>query len=457
MMTKTPRHMAVEILNRVEEEGAYAEPLLDVSLSGHPQIKLQDKKLITEIVYGTLRMRGNLDWVIEHIYRGKFNNLDVSIRNILRTALYQLLFTERIPAFAIVDEAVEMTKKVSRAGSGLVNAILRNFIRKKDQIAYPEIRKEPAHHISVVHSHPLWIVRKWIEIFGVDETVALCKANNQVPPVTVRVNTLTTTREETKKELSRQGFEVKETIFSPDGLIISSSPTSARETTFYTSGDIHFQDEASQLAARLVSPRPGENVLDICAGMGGKTTHLAALMENDGRILALDISKKKIDALCKNASRLNATIVDPRVGDARKEPRKDFPGTFDRILVDAPCTGLGTLRRNPEIKWRARPEDAERCAILQKVILEQAAACLKNGGYLVYSTCTITKEENEGVIKDFTDRHPDFICNRPPDAINSSLVDADGYFRSYPHRHGTDGFYGAVLVKGHVGMKIQND
>lgn len=448
MMIKTPRHMAVEILNRVEEEGAYAEPLLNASLSGHPQTKLQDRRLITEIVYGTLRMRSNLDWVIEQVYKGKFKNMDMCVRNILRTALYQLLFTERIPTFAIVYEAVEVTKKMRQAGSGLVNAILRNFIRKKDQIAYPEIGKEPAQHISVVHSHPLWMVKKWIEIFGVEETAALCKANNQVPPVTVRVNTLKTTRERTKEELSQQGFEVKETTFSPDGLIISSPPMPARETACYTSGRIQFQDEASQLIARLVSPKPGENVLDICAGMGGKTTHLAALMENNGSILALDISKKKIDALCKNASRLNAAIVDAQVGDAREEPRKASLATFDRILIDAPCTGLGTLRRNPEIKWRACPEDAEKFSILQKALLENAAVCLKKGGYLIYSTCTITKEENEAVIKDFTNRHPDFICNRPPDAINSSLIDNCGYFRSYPHRHGTDGFYGAILVKG---------
>ncbi len=439
--------MAVEILSRVEVEGAYAEPLLDASLSGHPQLKLQDKKLITEIVYGTLRMRGRLDWVIERLYRGKFNTMDVSVRNILRTALYQMLFTERIPDFAIVNEAVEITKKMRRKGSGLVNAILRNFIRKKDQIAYPEMGKDPAHYISIVHSHPLWMVKKWIEMFGVEETAALCRANNQVPPVVLRVNTLKTTRESSKEELSQHGFEVNETIFSPDGLIISSPPTPVRETDCYTSGRIQFQDEASQLITRLVSPKAGDNILDICAGMGGKTTHLAAVMENRGRILALDINKKKIDALCKNASRLDAAIVDAQVGDAREEPGKASLESFDRILIDAPCTGLGTLRRNPEIKWRTLPEDARKCSVVQKAILENAAACLKKGGYLIYSTCTITKEENEAVIADFTNRHPDFICNRPPDTINSRLVDDRGYFRSYPHRHGTDGFFGAVLVK----------
>lgn len=453
---KTPRHMAVDILDRVEEEGAYAEPLLDASLLAHPQMKIQDRRLITEIVYGTLRMRGRLDWIIEHLYKGTFDAMDVSIKNILRTGLYQLLFTERIPDFAIVDEAVGITRKMRRRGSGLVNAVLRNFIRKKDQIPYPEMGRDPAYHISVVHSHPLWMVRKWIEIFGVDETAALCRANNQVPPVTVRVNTLRTTRKRTEEELSQHGFEVSETFFSPDGLSISNRPVSVRETDCYASGGIQVQDEASQLIARLVSPQPGENVLDLCAGMGGKTAHLAALMENRGSILALDIGKGKIDALCKNVSRLHAAIVDAQVGDARERPGKAFFGSFDRILIDAPCTGLGTLRRNPEIKWRTLPADAGKCSFLQKAILENAAHYLKRGGSLVYSTCTITREENEAVIDDFTSRHPDFICNRPPDEINSVLVDDHGYFRSYPHRHGTDGFFGAVLARRMEGKK-QND
>jgi 16S rRNA (cytosine967-C5)-methyltransferase len=447
-MMKTPRHMAVEILDRVEEDGAYAEPLLDVSLSSHPQTKLTDRKLITEIVYGTLRMRGHLDWIIERLYRGRFDSLDVSTINILRTGLYQLLFTERIPDFAIVDEAVEITKQMRRRGSGLVNAILRNFIRKNDQITYPEAGKDPALNISVVHSHPLWVVRKWIEMFGVEETTALCRANNQVPPVTVRVNALTTSRERAKEELSEQGLEAKDTAFSSDGLIISTRTMSVREADCYASGRIQVQDEASQLIGHLVSPKPGENVLDICAGMGGKTTHLAAIMENRGSILALDISKKKIDDLCKNASRLNASIVDTRVGDAREKLEKALIESFDKILIDAPCTGLGTLRRNPEIKWRTLPAEAEKCSLLQKAILENAAHYLKKGGSLIYSTCTITKEENDHVIEDFIKRHPDFICIRPPDKINSSLVDDHGYFRSYPHRHSTDGFFGAVLVKG---------
>jgi 16S rRNA (cytosine967-C5)-methyltransferase len=447
MIQKRPRHIAVEILNRVEEESAFAEPLLDVFLSQDRTINIQDRRLITQIVYGTLRMRRRLDWIIERFYKGNFSSMDTGIKNILRTGLYQMLFTERIPDFAIVDEAVEITKKIHPTGSGLVNAILRNTIRKKDEIIYPEIEKDPALHISIVHSHSLWLVNTWIAIFGIEETAALCKANNEIPPTTLRVNTLKATREKTMEELSKLGFDVKATAFSPDGLILSSPPMPVRETACYAAGHIQIQDEASQLIAYLVDPKPGENILDICAGVGGKATHLAALMNNSGRVTALDISEKKIASLRYNAKRLGVAIVDTSVGDAREKPGKAFSRSFDKVIVDAPCSGLGTLRRNPEIKWRAIPEDLKNCAILQNSLLDSADQYLKKGGSLIYSTCTITPEENEKVIKNFIARHPDFICIHPPEAIHSRFVDGRGYFRSYPHRHGTDGFFGAVLIK----------
>ena len=444
---KTPRHIAVEILNRVEEQGAFAEPLLDAALSRAHQMNIHDRSLITRIVYGTLRMRGRLDWIIDHLYKGDFLSMDVSIKNILRAGLYQLLFTDRIPDFAVVDEAVEITKKTNPAGSGLVNAILRNAIRKRDRIAYPDIQEDPAYHISVFHSHPLWMVRKWIGTFGVEETAMLCKANNEIPLVALRVNILKINREKLIDECSRQGMEVKATSFSPDGLIISHPAMSVREMAFYKGGHFQIQDEASQLISRLVDPKPGENVLDVCAGTGGKTTHLAAIMNNRGRITALDIGEKKITALRKNAGRLGATNIDTQIGDAREMPGESFYGSFDRILVDAPCTGLGTLRRNPEIKWRTTEGDPKKFSVLQKAILASAARYLKKGGSLIYSTCTITTEENEEVVADFMAHHRDFICIHPPDAINSFLVDDRGYFRSYPHKHGIDGFFGAVLVK----------
>ncbi len=450
-MKKTPRHIILEILNRVEEQDAFAELLLDAALSRTHQMNIHDRSLITHIVYGTIRMRGRLDWIIDQLYKGDFLSMDVNIRNILRAGLYQLLFTDRIPDFAVVDEAVEITKKTNPAGSGLVNAILRNAIRKRDGIAYPDIKEDPAYHISVFHSHPLWMVRKWIETFGVEETALLCKANNEIPPVVLRVNTLKTNRERLIDECSRQGMAVKATGFSPDGLIVSHPAMPLREMAFYKAGHFQIQDEASQLISRLVDPKPGDNILDVCAGAGGKTTHLAAIMNNRGRITALDIGEKKIMALKKNSGRLGATNIDAQIGDAREIPGESFYGSFHRILVDAPCTGLGTLRRNPEIKWRTTEGDPKKFSVLQKAILASATRCLKKGGSLIYSTCTIVPEENEEVIKDFISHHQNFICIRPTDTIDSRLIGDRGYFQSYPHRHGTDGFFGAVLKNTSVG------
>jgi len=447
MTKKTPRHLAVDILNRVDEYGAFAEPLLDAHLSRNHQLNIHDRGLITQIVYGTLRMRGRLDWIIGQLYRGTFSSMDVRIKNTLRTGIYQLLFTERIPEFAIVNEAVEIIKIVHPAGAGLVNAVLRNVIRKKDEIVYPEMEKDPSLHISITHSHPLWLVEKWIGMFGVEDTAALCRADNEIPPVTLRVNTLKTTRERTRDTLLQDGFDVRLTAFSSDGLILLNPAKSIRDTTCYAEGHIQFQDEASQLIARLVDPKEGENILDLCAGTGGKTMHLAALMNNHGSITSVDISKKRLEALKKNGRRLGVTIVNTQEGDAREKIEESCVGEYDKIIVDAPCSGLGTLRRNPEIKWRSSPEDVTKCANLQKIILDNAALYVKKGGSLIYSTCTIMPEENEKVIEEFIAHQRNFMCIHPSDTINSRVVGDLGYFQSYPHRHGTDGFFGALLRK----------
>lgn len=444
---KTPREIAVEILNRIEEKGAFAEPLLDEFLLRDKIMNIPDRRLLTQIVYGTLRMRGRLDWIVRQFYIGNFTLMESGIKNILRTAMYQIWFTERIPDFAIVDEAVKMTKNMHPAGSGLVNAILRNAIRRKDDIVYPDIEKEPAHHISTVHSHPLWLVKQWLETFGVEETTAICRTNNEVPPYILRINRLKTTRNQVMEDLSHSGFDVKATLFSPDGLVISHSAVPLRETAFYKSGFLTVQDEASQLIAHLVAPKPGDAVLDVCAGVGGKTTHLAELMENRGRIVALDINKGKIESLRKNAKRQGVTIIDSQVGDATDEIANVSRESFDIILVDAPCSGIGTMRRNPEIKWRLSDETINKMVIFQKEILKKAALYVKKGGRLVYCTCSALPKENERIVGDFIARHNNFVRIHPLTAIHSSFVDNRGYLRTYPHRHQMDGFFGAVLVK----------
>ncbi len=444
-MKNSSRQIAVDILTRIEEGGAYAEPLLDTALSGKALANPHDRALLTELVYGTLRTRGRLDWVIGQLYRGDAAALETAVRNILRTGLYQLWFTDRIPPFAAVNEAVGIAREVSPAASGLVNAILRNALRKKDAIVWPEMAKDPAAAISVLHSHPLWQVRRLLAQFGEAETIAICRVNNTVPPLALRVNSLKASRETSLSTLAQNGFAAEPTAFSPDGLLLTSPAAGLRETAAYREGMIRIQDEASQLIAHLVAPEPGEHLLDLCAGSGGKTLHLAALMKNCGRITALDLHSERLRMLREESKRLGVTIVETRTGDAAA-PAEAFRGVFDRVLLDAPCSGLGTLRRNPEIRWRLAPTDLNKCMQIQKHLLRSAADCVKPGGRLVYSVCTVTPEENEIVIGDILRNRLDFKCvpieNAPP-----TLIDAKGFLRTFPHRQGTDGFFAAVLIR----------
>ena len=444
-MKETPRSLAVDILNRIDEAGLFAEPLLDQALSGDRLTNIHDRHLLTEIVYGTLRKRGRIDGIIARFYKGDMASMETGVKNILRTAVYQLLFTDRIPPFAIVNEAVKIAKISHQASSGLVNAILRNIIRRQEHITDPDFSKNPAAHISQVHSHPLWLVERWLKQFGPEETLAICRANNDIPPLSVRINSLKTTRESVMADLGQSVFETRKTTFSPDGLILSGGAVPLRETPSYREGHFQIQDEASQLITCLVDPKPGMTVLDACAGAGIKTSHLAERMQNRGRILALDRSGQKLKALRVNMKRLGITMVETSIKDVSEDPDDALPGDFDRVLVDVPCSGLGTLRRNPEIKWRIRPADIDDFSSLQKKLIDQAARCLKRGGILVYSTCTITPEENETVIRDFLSRFADFHLENPPDLVPASMVTEEGFFKTRPDLHTTDGFFGAIL------------
>jgi 16S rRNA (cytosine967-C5)-methyltransferase len=446
-----PRPIAVEILTRVEMDGAFAEPLLDQHISQGQLPDDRDRRLLTELVYGTLRMQGYLDWLIEQFYKGGIRTLEPMVRNILRTALYQRFFTERIPDFAIVNEAVDLIKKIWPRRAGLVNALLRNVIRRYDAPPMPDLQVNSAGYLAIVHSHPGWLVKRWLKQFGSEDTVALCRVDNQIPPVFVRVNQLRGQREEVIRDLATAGFRAEETAFSPDGLRVSRGEgirqgLTLRDTVSYRDGLLQIQDEASQMIGPLVAPMGGDQVLDICAGVGGKTTHLAEIMGNHGRIVAMDISEEKITALKDLSARLGVTIVEPLVADALDDLGRGFHGRFDRVLVDVPCSGSGTLRRAPEIKWRLSPQDIKDFTVLQGRLITRAASYVKEGGSLIYSTCSVMAEENEGVVNAFLARHDEFVRMRP-EGIAEALLDREGHFRSYPHRHGMDGFFGAVMVR----------
>jgi 16S rRNA (cytosine967-C5)-methyltransferase len=438
------RDASVEILGKIECRGGYAEPLLDSYLS-RGNIDDRDKGLITELVYGVLRNRNRLDWAIAKTYNGEFDTMETIVRNILRAGIYQLFYTDRIPHFAAVNEAVETAKRIQPKAAGLVNAILHKALAIKNDIKWPDIKADPVGAISIMHSHPSWMVERWTGSYGIDETIAICRGNNTIPPLTLRVNTLKIARSNIISALKREGISAAPTLFSPDGVIISNNPKGIRETDAFHQGLIRVQDEASQLAAHLLDPQTGDRVLDLCAGNGGKTLHIAALMQNNGTITAADTNPHKLEHLLSEAKRLGATIVETIQENSAK--RNDAHSEkFDKILVDAPCSGLGTLRRNPEIRWRVTLREIKMLKQQQKKLLQNAAGYLKPGGALAYCVCTTTPEENEEVVFEFLKDNREFTL-KPPLNIPPELVAADGFLRTFPHMHGMDGFFGALFVR----------
>ncbi|HRS97683.1 MAG TPA: 16S rRNA (cytosine(967)-C(5))-methyltransferase RsmB [Smithella sp.] len=446
-MKKTVRHLAVEILNRLESSDAFAGELLDEYLERHCLSETPDGRLLTHLVYGVLRLRGHLDWILARLCRGGLENMDEGIKNILRLGLFQLKFSDRLPDFAVVNEAVKIAGRLQPEKRALVNAVLRNYLRRGDEISFPSPKKNPASFLATYHAHPLWLVKKWLKIFGFEETAALCAANNEIPPLTIRVNTLKISRENFLRRLGDAGWDARETTYSPDGLILNHPATPVQKSTFFEKGLVRLQDEGAQLLSRMAHDDRTETVLDACAGTGGKTTHLAALLRNRGKIVAVDRSTEKLDELRREANRLGINIIETQILDLSETAPSFLRSKFDCVLVDAPCSGTGTLRRNPEIKWRLTEKDLRKLVTSQKTILQNASATVKKGGRLLYGTCSLLPEENEKIVDDFLKSNADFSMGEPPASIDKRLLDSRGSLRTYPQRHNMDGFFAAILKR----------
>lgn len=446
-MKKTIRRQTVDILNSVTQNEFFAGNLIDAQLDQQNLSGTADGRLLTHLVYGVLRMQGHLDWILAQLYHGNYAGMEENVKNILRTGLYQLKFSERLPDFAAVNEAVKIARETTPAATGLINAILRSYLRNPDKISFPSFDQNPALHIASFHSHPLWLVNSWLDTCGAEETLAFCMANNKLPPLTVRVNTLKISRNDLIERLTAEKFSCAQTRFSPDGINLYDSPMPIQKTVFFQKGLLRLQDEAAQLVSCLVGPHNGEDVLDACSGSGGKTTHLAAMMNNRGRIMALDRDQEKIAQLKKEAARMSASIIEPVQMDLKHCLPDEFYQRFDRVLVDAPCSGTGTLRRNPEIKWRLRATELNELTKSQKSILHNASEAVKKGGHLIYSTCSVLSCENEKVIGHFLADHPNFAALNPSTDFWESLIDNQSFLRTYPHRHFMDGFFCALLKR----------
>ena len=443
---KNTREKALQILYRIETRQAYAPLLLnqvaqDKDWNG-------DQDFLRQLVKGTLEWRGRIDFVLEHLVKEGLASLTPWIRNILRLATYQILFLQGVPPEVAVNEAVELAKRHGHQGTTrLVNAVLRRVVTEGKSMALPPIEQDLAEHISVLYSHPKWIIQRWINQIGAEETIQLCIANNQPGPLCLRTNTLKIQTSDLQTRLKAEGLELHAASYAPDCTIVTKLPDHTRlhELAVYREGLFQIQDESSALIAYLVDPRPGEYIVDLCSAPGGKTTHLAALMQNQGRILAIDVHRKRLDLIHASCTRLRISIVEEMCADGRSL-QLDRPA--DCVLVDAPCSGLGVLGRRSDARWQKTESDLQKLTSLQLELLEHAATLVKPGGRLVYSTCTIDREENEGVIQAFMRNTPDFQVLEAPEQIPSSLIDQRGYYRTWPQRHGMGGAFGVALKKG---------
>lgn len=437
------RRLAWEILWRTKRDGAFPDLLLSFHLESASHLKKEDKALVHELVMGTLRWELTLDRALAQVSSRPISRVPQKLLTALRMGAYQLLFLKRVPASAAVNETVELVKTIGFAhAAGFANAVLRAVASKKGELLEPPPSASVAEKISIETSHPLWIVEKWLEQWGEQETRRLCLANNDVPPLTLRTNTLKTTREGLIEHLKREGAESCPTNFSPEGVHISKTDTSLRHLESFRRGLFQVQDEASQIVTHWLCVSPGQKVLDACAAPGGKTGHLAQLMRNEGQILAVDINEERLNLLAQECKRLGVTCVRVLKADLL-EPESLGEELFDRILLDAPCSGLGVLRRNPDAKYKKSPKDVDRMASMQKRLLASLIPRLAPGGILVYSVCTHTPEETSGVLEDVLKGDPGVEMLGSPEGLPGrakELVDEKGFLRTFPHRHNMDGF-----------------
>jgi 16S rRNA (cytosine967-C5)-methyltransferase len=411
----------------------------------------RDRGLAAEIVTGTLRWLRSLDFLIEHFARRTTRKIDPEVVTILRLSVYQLLHLDRVPASAVVDDAVDLARAARKpSATGFVNAVLRSLLRQRHKLPLPPRptsadRNQQLGYLGITHSHPDWLIDRWLTRYGFDEVEAWTRFNNETPALTLRVNTLRSSIGDARRQLEADGVETSPTRYAPGGLIVTSGNPMQREPD----GLVFVQDEASQLVPLVVGARPGERVLDVCASPGGKTTAMAGAMEDSGLIVASDVRARRIDLLKHAVHTSGATSV--RVMHVGSRGALPFTRAFDRVLVDAPCSGLGTIRRDPDIRWRRSPGDLPALASRQVELVERAAATVRSGGRLVYATCSSEPEENEQVVDAFLAANSDFeLVDLRGDTLPGAmqpLIDERGMFRTLPFRDGLEAFFAAAITR----------
>jgi 16S rRNA (cytosine967-C5)-methyltransferase len=437
------RTLAYQLLLHADRNLSHPDRLIRTMLERHPHWDDRERALFTELVYGVLRWQGRLDWHIDQLSSTKSHKILPAIRVLLRLGLYQILFLDRIPHHAAVNEAVKLARATQPAHlAGFVNGILRTAIRLDNAWNWPSPESQPAEYLAVTMAHPVWLVNRWVQELGLAETQSLCAANNRVAPMVLRINPLRADAEKVFNWCRDRGVRAEASPVLPGAIRLSGIRQDFGASEIHRQGWVQIQDEASQMVAQLVAPQPGERVLDLCSGFGAKATHLAVLMGNRGSIEAVDESAWKLEQLQQNAGRQGIDIIRTKTANILELDEGCWQ-EFDRVLLDAPCSGFGTLRRNPDIKWRRHPKDPYRFSQLQGQLLHQAVHFVKHGGVLVYATCTLLEEENEAVVKRFSAQNPDFFVETggalPQNA--ETYAELGPHLKTWPHRHDTDGFF----------------
>ena len=450
------RKVALECLLTLSHSNASIASVVDSAYERYA-INGRERRFINGLVYGVIRWHGQLDWVLDQFINPRFQ-LDARHRNILRLGAFQLLHLDGIPAHAAIFETVQLAtsdlrRNKRRKTGGFINAVLRSVQRDGTTLTYPPLDTNPAEHIAFSLSYPTWLIQRWIETRGVSWTLAFCRASNQIAPLALRVNTLLTKREEICQSLAANGIAATASKIVPDGIAFEDRAITAFDTGEQTlkdilnREDIYVQDESAMLVAYLLSPKNSEFIVDLCAAPGGKTTHLAHLMGNAGKIIAVDMSAEKVALLEKNCRRVGARNVETRIMDVRKADL-GFIKTADAVLIDAPCSGFGTLRRHPDIRWNKTLKQVHALSEVQYNLLKNAAQHIKPGGVLVYSTCSIEPVENEEIVQRFLADFPMFAVENAKDFLPDvppSIITPQGFIQTFPHEHGVDGAFAARL------------
>lgn len=445
-MIQNARQLALLTLKSVQK-GAFADVALDRSLN-QTSLGESDRRLLTELVYGSIRRQRTLDSLIDQLARKKAQQHPPDLRLILHLGLYQLRYLTHIPAAAAVDTTVKLAKQNGLQGlAGFVNGLMRQYLRLTETLTDPlQLPENPVEQLAVRHSYPNWIVQVWLEQFGLAETEQLCTWLNHPPHIDLRVNPLHTTVEQVEQAMQAAGISVHRLPGLPQALRLQASVGSVKNLPGFTEGWWTVQDGSAQLVSHLLDPQPGEFVIDACAAPGGKTTHLAELMRDHGTIWACDRTPSRLKKLQENMERLRLQSIQICTGDSRHLPQ--FYNQADRVLLDAPCSGLGTLNRHADARWRQIPETVQQLAALQLELLQQAATWVKPGGILVYATCTLHPAENECVIQNFLTQEPSWRIEPPsPGSPPDPFAKPQGWLQVLPHQAEMDGFFMVRLKK----------